>query len=37
MGSPLAPAFANIFRNYHEPIWLKNCPYEFKPVIYKIC
>ena len=35
MGSPLGPTFANIFLNYHEQIWLKNCPHEFKPVIYK--
>ena len=35
MGSPLGPTFANIFLCYYEKIWLKNCPYEFKPVIYK--
>ena len=35
MGSPLRPTFANIFLSYHEQIWLKNCPCEFKPVIYK--
>ena len=35
MGSPLGPTFANIFLSYYEQIWLKNCPYEFKPVIYK--
>ena len=35
MGSPLGPTFANIFLSYCEQIWLKNCPYEFKPVIYK--
>ena len=35
MGSPLGPTFANIFLSYHEQIWLKNCPSEFKPVIYK--
>ena len=33
MGSPLGPTFANIFLSYYEQIWLKNCPYEFKPVI----
>ena len=36
MGSPLGPTFANIFLHYHEQIWLKKCPCEFKPVIYKI-
>ena len=35
MGSPLGPKFVNIFLSYHEKIWLKNCPCEFKPVIYK--
>ena len=35
MGSPLGPTFANIFLSYHEQIWLKNCPCEFKLVIYK--
>ena len=35
MGSPLAPTVANIFLSYYKQIWLKNCPYEFKPVIYK--
>ena len=34
MGSPLGPTFANIFLSYYEQIWLKNCPSEFKPVIY---
>ena len=35
IGSPLGPTFANIFLSYHEETWLKNCPCEFKPVIYK--
>ena len=35
LGSPLGPALANIFLSYHKQIWLKNCPCEFKPVIYK--
>ena len=36
MGSPFGLTFANIFLSYHEQIWIKNCPCEFKPVIYKI-
>ena len=35
MGSPLRPTFASIFLRYYKQIRLKNCPYEFKPVIYK--
>ena len=35
MSSPLGPTFGNIFLSYQEQIWLKNCPCEFKPVIYK--
>ena len=35
MGSPLGPTFANISLSYHEQIWLKDFPFEFKPVIYK--
>ena len=35
MGSPLGPTFFNIFLSYHEQIWLKNYPCEFKPVIYE--
>ena len=35
MGSPLRPSFANIFPSYYEQFWLKNCLYEFKPVICK--
>ena len=36
MGSSLGPTIANIFLSYHEQNWLKNCPCEFKPVIYKV-
>ena len=35
MNSPLGPNFVNAFLSYHEQIWLKYCPYKFKPVIYK--
>ena len=37
MGSSLGPTFGNFFLSYHESIWLKNCPWEFEPVIYKRC
>ena len=35
MGSPLGLTFTNIFLSCHEEMWLKNCPCEFKPIIYK--
>ena len=35
MGSPLGPHFANSFMNYHEKIWLEECPPEFKPKFYR--
>ena len=35
MDSPLGSTFANIFISNHEQFWLKSCPCEFKPVIYK--
>ena len=35
MGSPLGPTFANVFLSYHEQIWHGNCPFEFKPVVYR--
>ena len=31
MGSPLGPTFFSL----HKVIWLNNCPYEFKPKIYR--
>ena len=35
MGSPLGPIFANVFLAYHESSWLKNCPPEIQPILYK--
>ena len=35
MGSPLGPHFANAFMNYHEKIWLNDCPFEIKPKYYR--
>ena len=35
MGSPLRPTLANIFLCYHESIFLKDCPKDFKPDYYK--
>ena len=29
MGSPLGPAFTNVFLYYHEKFLLQNCPSEF--------
>ena len=35
MGSPLGPTLANIFLNFHENIWLLECPLDFKPIFYR--
>ena len=35
MGSPLGPTLANIFLCHHEACWLKDCPSEFKPMLYR--
>ena len=35
MGLPLGPTFANIFLCHWEKIWLRDCPQEFKPILYK--
>ena len=35
MGSPLGPLFANIFMSFHEQKWLNNCPFSFKPLLYR--
>ena len=35
MGSPIAPALANIFLNLLETDFLNNCPLEFKPIFYR--
>ena len=35
MGSPIAPAFANIFLCHWEEIWLKKCPKQFQPLYYR--
>ena len=34
MGSPLAPAFANLFMGYHEQSWLNN--YQGPKILYYI-
>ena len=34
MGSALGPLLANIFLSFHETNWLKDCPFEFKPLYY---
>ena len=35
MGSPLGPHLANIFMCYMEKRWLRDCPAEFKPILYR--
>lgn len=35
MGSPLGPHCANAFMNFHEQIWLDDCPPEIKPKYYR--
>jgi hypothetical protein len=35
MGSPAAPALANIFLNSLETKFLNDCPHEFRPLFYK--
>ena len=35
MGSPLGPTFANMFLCYHECNWIRDCPTNFKPLLYK--
>ena len=35
MGSPLGPCLANVFMNFHEQIWLEECPEEIKPKFYR--
>ena len=35
MGSPLRPLLANIFLSFHETNWLRDCPFEFKPLCYQ--
>ena len=34
MGSPFEPLLATIFLSFHETNWLKDCPFEFKPLYY---
>ena len=35
MGSTLGQTLVNVFVCYHEKFWLQNCPFKFKPVIYR--
>ena len=35
MGSPLGPTLANIFMSHMEKKWLRDCPLDFKPVLYR--
>ena len=33
--SPFCPLLANMFLSHHETKWLKDCPPEFKPSLYR--
>ena len=35
MGNPLGPTLANAFLSHYEVKWLNECPYEFKPLLYR--
>ncbi len=35
MGSPLGPTLANAFMAHHEQHWLRDCPPEYKPELYR--
>ena len=35
MGSPLGPTLANIFLCHHEENWIRDCPVEFRPLLYR--
>ena len=35
MGSPLSAPMANIFLSHHEINWLNDCPWAFKPLLYR--
>ena len=35
MGTPCGPTLANIFLCFHEARWLRDCPNNFKPLMYK--
>ena len=35
MGNSISATFANIFMSYNEQNWLRECPIEFKPILYK--
>ena len=35
MGNPLSATMANLFLSYHEQNWLRECPLDYKPLLYK--
>ena len=35
MGLPLGPSFANILMCFYKKIWLHDCPYDFKLILYR--
>ena len=36
MENLLGPTFANLFLCFHENNWLQNCPFQFKPKLYRM-
>ena len=35
MGIPLGPTLANTFMCFYEKIWLRDCPDDFRPILYR--
>ena len=35
IGNPLGPILSNLFLCHHETNWLNNCPFHFKPKLYR--
>ena len=35
MGNPLSATMANLFLSFHEQNWHRDCPQDYKPLVYK--